>query len=155
MEFNDAISRIAPTATLQGPKKTRASMPNPWNSGWRSSRTHPARITARYRSLWQVGPSPRPLRAFRSDTFSYEERDVTVSTDELISCRQIRAARALIGWTQKDLGDAIGVHERQIRFWERRSICPMLFIIDKFIYQFVCHWISKFQKLILTKFLVS
>jgi transcriptional regulator with XRE-family HTH domain len=39
---------------------------------------------------------------------------------ELKSCRQIRAARALIGWTQKDLGNALGVDERQIRFWERR-----------------------------------
>ena len=38
----------------------------------------------------------------------------------IISCRQIRAARALIGWTQKDLGNAIEVNERQIRFWERR-----------------------------------
>ena len=38
----------------------------------------------------------------------------------ITSCRQIRAARALIGWTQKDLGNAIGVDERQIRFWERR-----------------------------------
>jgi DNA-binding transcriptional regulator YiaG len=42
------------------------------------------------------------------------------SKGELISCRQIRAARALVGWTQKDLGDAIGVHERQVRFWEKR-----------------------------------
>jgi transcriptional regulator with XRE-family HTH domain len=45
---------------------------------------------------------------------------VTAPTGELISCRQIRAARSLIGWTQKDLGRAIGVDERQIRFWERR-----------------------------------
>jgi transcriptional regulator with XRE-family HTH domain len=39
---------------------------------------------------------------------------------ELVSCRQIRAARALIGWTQRDLGEVLGVDERQIRFWERR-----------------------------------
>ena len=45
---------------------------------------------------------------------------MTAPTGELISCRQIRAARALIGWTQTDLGNAIGVHERQIRFWEKR-----------------------------------
>jgi DNA-binding XRE family transcriptional regulator len=37
----------------------------------------------------------------------------------LASCRQLRAARALAGWTQKDLGQAIGVNERQIRFWEK------------------------------------
>jgi transcriptional regulator with XRE-family HTH domain len=45
---------------------------------------------------------------------------VIAPTGELISCRQIRAARALIGWTQRDLGAALGVDERQIRFWERR-----------------------------------
>jgi len=38
----------------------------------------------------------------------------------LVDCRQIRAGRALLGWTQRDLGIALGVNERQIRFWERR-----------------------------------
>jgi transcriptional regulator with XRE-family HTH domain len=53
----------------------------------------------------------------------------------LTSCRQIRAARALIGWTQKDLGNAIGVDERQIRFWERRlptNKTKLLTLIDAF-----------------------
>ena len=36
------------------------------------------------------------------------------------TCRQLKAARALAGWTQKDLGLAIGVDQRQIRFWEKR-----------------------------------
>ena len=39
---------------------------------------------------------------------------------ELASCAQLRAARALLGWTQRDLGKALGVDERQVRFWERR-----------------------------------
>jgi transcriptional regulator with XRE-family HTH domain len=38
----------------------------------------------------------------------------------IVTCRQLKAARALAGWTQKDLGREIGVDERQIRFWERR-----------------------------------
>lgn len=38
----------------------------------------------------------------------------------LISCRQLKAARALAGWTQRDLGMAVGVNERQVRFWEKR-----------------------------------
>jgi transcriptional regulator with XRE-family HTH domain len=38
----------------------------------------------------------------------------------LATCRQLKAARALAGWTQKDLGREIGVDERQIRFWEKR-----------------------------------
>ena len=39
---------------------------------------------------------------------------------DLVSCRQLKAARALAGLTQRDLGQVIGVDERQIRFWERR-----------------------------------
>ena len=42
------------------------------------------------------------------------------SMGELASCSQLRAARALLGWTQRDLGKALGVDERQVRFWERR-----------------------------------
>ena len=38
----------------------------------------------------------------------------------LATCRQLKAARALAGWTQRDLGAAVGVDQRQIRFWERR-----------------------------------
>ncbi len=44
----------------------------------------------------------------------------TVQIDGLVACRQIRAARALLGWTQSDLGKALGVDQRQVRFWERR-----------------------------------
>jgi len=38
----------------------------------------------------------------------------------LATCRQLKAARAFAGWTQRDLGSALGVNERQIRFWEKR-----------------------------------
>ena len=37
----------------------------------------------------------------------------------LATCRQLKAARALAGWTQRDLGEALGVDEWQIRFWEK------------------------------------
>jgi DNA-binding XRE family transcriptional regulator len=39
---------------------------------------------------------------------------------DLVCCRQLKAARALAGLTQRGLGQLIGVDERQIRFWERR-----------------------------------
>ena len=39
---------------------------------------------------------------------------------DLVLCRQLKAARALSGLTQRGLGQLIGVDERQIRFWERR-----------------------------------
>jgi DNA-binding XRE family transcriptional regulator len=38
-----------------------------------------------------------------------------------ITGNQLRAARALAGWSQAKLGQKIGVNERQIRFLERRS----------------------------------
>ena len=38
----------------------------------------------------------------------------------LVSTSQLKAARALAGLTQTGLGDAMGVDERQIRFWEKR-----------------------------------
>jgi len=38
----------------------------------------------------------------------------------MITGRQLRAARVLAGLTQRTLGAALGVDERQIRFWERR-----------------------------------
>ena len=41
-------------------------------------------------------------------------------SSNLITGRQLRAARVLAGLTQRSLGAALGVDERQIRFWERR-----------------------------------
>ena len=43
-----------------------------------------------------------------------------INTPNLVNCRQLRAARVLAGLTQKTLGAALDVDERQIRFWERR-----------------------------------
>ena len=40
--------------------------------------------------------------------------------NNLITGRQLRAARVLAGLTQRSLGAALGVDERQVRFWERR-----------------------------------
>ena len=45
---------------------------------------------------------------------------ITDAYKALSTCRQIRAARALLGWPQRDLRTALGVNERQVRFWERR-----------------------------------
>ena len=37
----------------------------------------------------------------------------------LVTGRQLRAARVLAGLTQRTLGVALGVDERAVRFWER------------------------------------
>jgi transcriptional regulator with XRE-family HTH domain len=41
-------------------------------------------------------------------------------TSNLVTGRQLRAARALAGWTQKDSAAAVNIDERTVRFWERK-----------------------------------
>ena len=38
----------------------------------------------------------------------------------LVNTKQLKAARALAGLTQDQLGSAMGLNGRMIRFWERR-----------------------------------
>ena len=38
----------------------------------------------------------------------------------LVSTKQLKAARALAGLTQDQLGAAMGLNGRMVRFWERR-----------------------------------
>ena len=42
------------------------------------------------------------------------------TTINLVTGRQLRAARGLAGLTQRTLGAALGVDERAVRFWERK-----------------------------------
>ena len=39
----------------------------------------------------------------------------------IVSGRQLRAARTLAGLTQKQLAQAVGVHERVARYWELKE----------------------------------
>jgi transcriptional regulator with XRE-family HTH domain len=39
----------------------------------------------------------------------------------IITGRQLRAARILAGLTQKELAEAVGVHERAARYWESKK----------------------------------
>ena len=39
---------------------------------------------------------------------------------KIVHPKQLRAARELAGLTQQDLGQLLGVDQRQIRFWEKR-----------------------------------
>jgi transcriptional regulator with XRE-family HTH domain len=45
---------------------------------------------------------------------------MTFKAKNLITGRQLRAARVLAGLTQKTLGAALGVDQRAVRFWERK-----------------------------------
>ena len=38
--------------------------------------------------------------------------------------RQIAAARALLGWSQKDLADAAGLHANAVGYWEAHDAIP-------------------------------
>ena len=42
-------------------------------------------------------------------------------SENLVTGRQLRAARVLAGLTQQTLGAALGVDERAVRFWERKK----------------------------------
>ena len=39
----------------------------------------------------------------------------------LVTGRQLRAARIFAGLTQRELAKAVGVHERSARYWELRE----------------------------------
>jgi transcriptional regulator with XRE-family HTH domain len=41
-------------------------------------------------------------------------------SSNLVTGRQLRAARTLAGMTQRDLATALGINERAVRFWERK-----------------------------------
>src|SRR3984893_1745338 len=43
-------------------------------------------------------------------------------SNNLVTGRQLRAARTLAGMTQRDLAAALGINERAVRFWERLSV---------------------------------
>jgi DNA-binding transcriptional regulator YiaG len=45
---------------------------------------------------------------------------MSAKTSELVTGRQLRAARTLAGLTQKTLGHALGIDQRAVRFWERK-----------------------------------
>jgi transcriptional regulator with XRE-family HTH domain len=42
----------------------------------------------------------------------------------IMAGRQLRAARILAGLTQKQLAQAVGVHERAARYWELKGDKP-------------------------------
>jgi transcriptional regulator with XRE-family HTH domain len=42
------------------------------------------------------------------------------SSKNLVTGRQLRAARTLAGVTQRDLATMLGINERAVRFWERK-----------------------------------
>src|SRR5262245_48950122 len=45
-------------------------------------------------------------------------------TSNIVSGRQLRAARVLAGLTQKELAVQAGFHERACRYWEARGDAP-------------------------------
>ena len=48
----------------------------------------------------------------------------------LISGRRLRAARTLAGMTQRQLAQAVGVHERAARYWELKENNPPTSALD-------------------------
>jgi DNA-binding transcriptional regulator YiaG len=48
------------------------------------------------------------------------ESPVAYRSNNLVTGRQLRAARTLVGMTQRDLATVLGINERAVRFWERK-----------------------------------
>lgn len=48
----------------------------------------------------------------------------------MMSPAQLRAARGLLGWTQKDLASRAGVSDRTIRLFELEARVPYLQTVD-------------------------
>jgi DNA-binding XRE family transcriptional regulator len=73
-----------------------------------------------------------PPSVFRSGNTSDEREPVAAlrgsfyseGMSNLVSGRQIRAARMLAGLTQADLARAVGCHPRSVRFWENKGSNP-------------------------------
>lgn len=42
----------------------------------------------------------------------------------LVSGRQLKAARALIGWKREELATAAGLHPNAVSYWERKASIP-------------------------------
>ena len=42
----------------------------------------------------------------------------------LVTGAQIRAARALLGWTRAELATAANLHRNAVAYWERRAAIP-------------------------------
>jgi DNA-binding transcriptional regulator YiaG len=42
----------------------------------------------------------------------------------IVSGRQLRAARVLAGLTQRQFAEVVGVHERAVRYWEAKEDRP-------------------------------
>jgi DNA-binding transcriptional regulator YiaG len=58
------------------------------------------------------------------DTGDYDMKDnespMANRSINLVTGRQLRAARTLAGMTQRDFATVLGVNERAVRFWERK-----------------------------------
>ena len=57
-----------------------------------------------------------------------------MNKSNIVSGRQLRAARVLAGLTQKQLAQAVGVHERAARYWELKedqAPTSTLFLLQK------------------------
>jgi len=61
--------------------------------------------------------APPPVAAFQN-------RIYILVMSNIVSGRQIRAARMLAGLTQADLARAAGCHPRSVRYWENKGSNP-------------------------------
>jgi DNA-binding XRE family transcriptional regulator len=62
----------------------------------------------------------RLVRSLGSRGMKDNESPMAYRSINLVTGRQLRAARTLAGMTQRDLATVLAVNERAVRFWERK-----------------------------------
>src|SRR5262249_14031180 len=86
--------------------------------------TEPRAIRPRSsRPVLAIVSRPRPVGAI-NELVKYgdiPESDIVLLMSNIVSGRQIRAARILAGLTQADLARAAGCHPRSVRYWENKG----------------------------------
>jgi DNA-binding XRE family transcriptional regulator len=70
-----------------------------------------------------LGGIAAKLSEFRSDPVGLRNGRCRVMSN-IVSGRQIRAARMLAGLTQAELARAAGCHPRSVRYWENKGSNP-------------------------------
>ena len=116
-----------PHAPPPRPQKHRAALPDAGGQGERNRRPDQEGLATPRQPTRQYGCPQRALFAAWSPPWQrhvtrHQQAEVSMArySKNLVTGRQLRAARVLAGLTQRTLGAALGVDERAVRFWERK-----------------------------------
>jgi DNA-binding XRE family transcriptional regulator len=82
--------------------------------------SRPAPKVDALKSAGCVVSPPNPCPTVLPSDMTDNESPMAYRSINLVTGRQLRAARTLAGMTQRDLATVLAVNERAVRFWERK-----------------------------------